>query len=90
MTRNEMMEMINELELCGDVLVNNLNGEIHIEIYDFIGFDDECDEEYREYSRPELVGRLEEIFEELGDGEFYNSMDIEGQRFVLGYTSYDI
>ena len=90
MTRNEMMEMLNELELCGEVLINNLNGEIHIDIYDFVGFDDDWNEEYRVFTQPELVGRLEEVFEELGDGEFYNTMDLEGQRFVLGYTSYDI
>lgn len=90
MKKNEMMELLNELELCGDVLINNLNGEIHIDIYDFIGFDDDWCEEYREYFQPELVGHLEEVFEELGDGEYYCTMDLEGQRFVLGYTSYDI
>ena len=85
-----MMEMVKELELCGDILICNLNGEIHIDIYDFVGFDNDWNEEYREYFKPDLVGCLEEIFEELGDGEFYNTMDLEGQRFVLGYTSYDI
>ena len=90
MKKNEVMEMIKELELCGDILVGHLNGEIHIDIYDFVGFDDDWNEEYRKYSNPDLVGRLEEIFEELGDGEYYNTMDLEGQRFVLGYTSYDI
>ena len=90
MTKNEMMELVNELERCGDVLIDNMGEEIRIDIYDFVGFDDDWNEEFREYSRPEQVGRLEEVFEELGDGEFYNAMDLEGQRFVLGYTSYDI
>ena len=90
MKKNEVMEMIKELELCGDILIGHLNEEIHIDIYDFVGFDDDWNEEYREFSKPELVGRLEETFEELGDGEYYNTMDLEGQRFVLGYTSYDI
>jgi hypothetical protein len=90
MTKNEMMELLNELERSGDVLITHMNGEIHIDIYDFVGFDDDWDEEYREFSKPELVKRLEEVFEELGDGDFYNSMELEGQTFVLGYTSYDI
>ena len=90
MTKNEMMDLLNELELCGDVLITNMNGEIHIDIYDFVGFDDDWCEEYREFSQPELVDRLEEIFHEFGDGEFYDSMELEGQTFVLGYTSYDI
>lgn len=90
MTKNEMMTLLNELESCGDVIINNLNGEIHIDIDDFVGFDDDWNEEYREFSQPELVGRLEEVFEEFGDGEYYCTMDLEEQRFVLGYTSYDI
>ena len=90
MKKNEMMELLNELERCDDVLINRINGEIHIEIYDFIGFDDDWCEEYREFSKPELVERLEEVFEEFGDGGFYDSMELEGQVFVLGYTSYDI
>ena len=90
MKKNEMMELLNELERHGDVIINNLNGEIHIDIDDFVGFDDDWNEEYREYSKPELVERLEEVFEEFGDGDFYNSMELEGQVFILGYTSYDI
>jgi hypothetical protein len=90
MTKNEMMELLNELEHSGDVLITHMNGEIHIDIYDFIGFNDDWDEEYREFSKPELVKHLEEVFEEFGDGGFYNSMELEGQTFVLGYTSYDI
>ena len=90
MKKNEMMELLNELERCGDVLIDNMGEEIRIDIHDFVGFDDDWNEEYREYSKPQLVGRLEEVFDELGDGEFYCSMNLEGQRFVLGYTSYDI
>jgi hypothetical protein len=90
MKKNEMMELLNELERSGDVLINHLNGEIHIDIYDFVGFDDNWNEEFREFSKPELVECLEEVFEEFGDGGFYDSMELEGQTFVLGYTSYDI
>lgn len=90
MKKNEMMELLNELERCGDVLIHRMNSEIHIDIYDFVGFDDNWNEEFREFSKPELVKRLEEIFEELGDGGFYNVMELEEQVFVLGCTSYDI
>lgn len=90
MKKNEMMELLNELERCGDVLISRVNGEIIIDIYDFVGFNDDWDEEYREFTKPNLVKRLEEVFEEFGDGEFYNLMVLEEQRFVLGYTSYDI
>jgi hypothetical protein len=47
MKKNEMMELLNELERSGDVLINHLNGEIHIDIYDFVGFDDNWNEEFR-------------------------------------------
>jgi hypothetical protein len=90
MKKNEMMELLNELKNSGDILINHLNGEIHIDIYDFVGFDEGWNEEYREFSKPELVEYLEEVFEEFGDGGFYDSMELEGQTFVLGYTSYDI
>ncbi len=90
MTKNEMMELLNELERSGDVFIRHDDGEIHIDIHDFVGFDENWHEEFREFSKPELVERLEEIFEELGDGDFYDSMELEEQVFVLGYTSYDI
>lgn len=90
MKKNEMVELLNELERCGDVLIGRINGKIYIDIYDFVGFDKDWDEKYREFSKPELVKRLEEVFEEFGDHGFYNYMELEGQTFVLGYTSYDI
>ena len=90
MTKNEMMELLNELKRCDDVLINHINDEIHIDIYDFVGFDDDWHEEFREFSKPELVERLEEVFEEFGDGGFYDSMELEGQTFILGYSSYNI
>ena len=90
MTYNEMMILVNTLSESGDCILTFLNGECHIDIFDFIGFDKNWNEEYRAYTRPELVEQLEEYAEEYGDGKFYCTFEVEGHRFVLGYTSYDI
>lgn len=89
MTAEMMMTMLETLEQAGDVQISR-DAEIRVDFIDFIGFDDDWCEEYRDYTMPELVEQVEEIIDELGTGDYYHEVVLDGVCFVFGYTSYDI
>jgi hypothetical protein len=91
MTAEMMMTMLETLVQAGDVeLCHVSDTEIRVDFVDFIGFDDDWCEEFRDYTMPELVEQVEDIVAELGTGDYYHEVVLDGMGFVFGYTSYDI
>ena len=83
-----MMTMLETLAQAGDVeILRKSDTEICVNFIDFIGFDDDWCEEFRDYTMPEQV---EDIIAELGTGDYYHEMVLDGVGFVFGYTSFDI
>lgn len=89
MTAEMMMTMLETLEQAGDVQISR-DSVIRVDFVDFIGFDDDWCEEFRDYTMPELVDQVEEVIDELGTGDYYHEVVLDGVCFVFGYTSYDI
>ena len=91
MTAEMLMTMLETLEQAEDVDVRRESAtDIHVTFIDFIGFDDDWDEEFRDYTMPELVEQVEDIVYDLGVGDMYREVVLDGVTFVFGYTAYDI
>lgn len=91
MTAEMMMTMLETLVQAGDVeLRRESDTEICVDFVDFIGFDDDWCEEFRDYTMPELVEQVEDIIAELGTGDYYHEVVLDGVGFMFGYTSFDI
>lgn len=91
MTAEMMMTMLETLVQAGDVeLRRESDTEICVDFVDFIGFDDDWCEEFRDYTLPELVEQVEDIIAELGTGDYYHEVVLDGVGFMFGYTSFDI
>ena len=91
MSAKMMMTMLETLAQAGDVeILRKSDTEICVNFIDFIGFDDDWCEEFRDYAMPELVEQVEDIIAELGTGDYYHEMVLDGVSFVFGYTSFDI
>ena len=90
MTVEMMMTMLETLAQAGDVeILRKSDTEICVNFIDFIGFDDDWCEEFRDYAMTELVEQVEDIIAELGTGDYYHEMVLDGVGFVFGYTSFD-
>lgn len=91
MTAEMMMTMLETLEQVGDVEIRRESDtEICVDFVDFIGFDDHWCEQFRDYTMPELVEQVQDIIDELGTGDFYREVVLDGVGFMFGCTSYDI
>ena len=91
MTAEMLMAMLETLEQAEDVDIRRESAtDIHVTFIDFIGFDDDWDEEFRDYTMPELVEQVEYIVYDLGVGDMYREVVLDGVTFVFGYTAYDI
>ena len=91
MTAEMMMTMLETLEQAGDVEIRRESAtEICVDFVDFIGFDEDWCEEFRDYTMPELVEQVQDIVAELGTGDYYREVVLDGMGFMFGYTSYDI
>lgn len=84
MTFELMMEMLKELEAAGDVSITHWNCETHVTFNDFDGFTEDWLEEVRLYNLPNLVELVEDIVEELGEGD---TVVLDGVPFVFDYSS---
>lgn len=90
MNYEAMMELLYTLEACGDCYLSTYHGELHVDLNDFEGFNEDYEEIMWDYEQPELVEQFEEFVEEVGEGDFYVRFELEGHPVVVGYTSYDI
>jgi len=91
MTAEMLMTMLETLEQAGDVEIRRESDtEICVDFIDFIGFDDDWCEQFRDYTMPELVEQVQDIIDELGTGDFYHEVVLDGVGFMFGCTSYDI
>ena len=91
MTAEMMMTMLETLVQAGDVEIRRESEtEICVDFVDFIGFDDDWCEEFRDYTMPELVEQVEDIIAELGTGDYYHEVVLDGVGFMFGYTPFDI
>jgi hypothetical protein len=91
MTRNELMERLESYNEMGDLFINEIGERISVDIYDFVGFDENWEEVDRE------VGiDVEEFIEFLQNNAnsyemgFYSTFEFADCVVRLGYTSYDI
>lgn len=92
-----ILEMMHELEACGDVTVWELptdEGTVYdVTLQDFEGFDDDWCEVERIYEQEDLVDEFLEALEAQAlrtEGDFYYDYYFDGFRIHLGYASYDI
>lgn len=91
MTAELLMTMLETLEQAGDVQTfRGSDARVHVDFVDFVGFDEDWCEEFRDYTLPELVEQVEDLVAELGTGDFYHEVVLDGVTFVFGYTAYDI
>ena len=90
-TAEMMLTMLETLGQAGDVRIFRVsNCEIRVDFIDFIGFDENWCEKFRNFTMLELVEQVEDIINKLGTGDFYHEVVLDGIKFSFGYTSYDI
>ena len=79
--------------LGDDATVFVEDGNIHVTLEDFGGFDYNWDEIEREYDDPDAVEDFEDMLEEKSlsqEGGFYRFFHFDGFTVTLGYASYEI
>lgn len=85
MTFEEFTKILRELERENDIdLYQATENTTVITFNDFIGFDEDWEEVFREYNRPDLVGKVEDLLEDT------DKICFGEHRFVFDYTSRDI
>lgn len=90
--KKEIIEKVKELGNDADYRELR-DGVIQITIDDFLGFNDDYQEEFREYENPQKVEAFKNFLEsnclkrEYG---FYKIYHFEDCEVILGYTSFDI
>lgn len=87
-------EMVRELvQGCKDLSIyEDCRGDIHIDVEDFDGFDENWDEQFRDYDT-ERVGEIEETLRRScirEENRLYTRFVFDGFCVVWGYTSFDI
>jgi len=87
-------EMVMELlaTLGDDVTYYTLDGDVHVTVEDFAGFDEdwcEVDGDYDEEAVDEVYDALTASALEV-DGDFYRYFTFDGFTVVWGYASMDI
>ena len=90
--KKEIIEMVRELGNDADFreCKNNI---IVVTIDDFLGFNDNYEEEFREYENPQKVEAFKDFLESeciKKEGILYTSYTFKDCEVVLGYTSFDI
>ena len=87
-----MLTILETLEQAGDVRIFRVSrDEILVDFIDFIGFDDNWCEKFRNFAMPELIEQVEDIINKFGTRDsFYRKVVLDGIKFSFGYTSYDI
>ena len=91
MTYEMMVETVRALG--EDAFLYERGTELRVDLVDFIGFDEDWNEIYREYDHPEEVEEFEEMLEReclSQEGDFYTTYYFDGFSVTLGYSSYDI
>ena len=91
MTREKMINMINDLK--NDAIYFEYKGIIHVDLDDFEGFDENWDEQFREYDDADAVENFLDTLEKEAleiDEDYYTTYKFDGFSVKLGYTSYDI
>ena len=89
MTREKMINMINDLK--NDAIYFEYKGIIDLD--DFEGFDENWDEQFREYDDADAVENFLDTLEKEAleiDEDYYTTYKFDGFSVKLGYTSYDI
>lgn len=91
MTYEQVLKMAEALE--DDARVYDFEDCIHVDFNDFIGFDNNWSEIFRDYDNPKAVEAFEEMLKaeaEEVDEDFYTTYCFKGFFVKVGYTSYDI
>ena len=89
-------EMFNEMvrALCDDVnLRTDSKGLIHLTVDDFLGFDENWDEIYREFDDEDAVDEFLEALEvecNEASGDYYRTYYFDEFAVKVGYSSMDI
>lgn len=91
MTREQALAL---LETAGrDIDYSEQEDEISVEVYDFIGFDEDWSEIMREFDDEELVDEIYAKLEQEAisvEGDFYRYFDFGDFTICWGYASYNI
>lgn len=91
MTREKIIDMIKDLK--NDATYFEYKGIIHVDLNDFEGFDENWDEQFREYDNVDGIKNFLNILEKEAleiDEDYYTTYKFDGFSVKLGYTSYDI
>ena len=76
-----------------DLFVCDCDDEVIVEVYDFIGFNDDWSEEMRQLDNAELVNTIYDIFKKHCNEfieDFYDSFIFDDFTVTWGYSSYNI
>ena len=86
-----LMEMLNHLEDCGDVIMFTIGEEIHVDFCDFEGFASDWSEVMRDYEDEDTVDAVFDMLQTCEqEGDYYVTYMVEGHKVQVGFTSYDI
>lgn len=90
MTKEMILELLNS---CKDILVDEYSdGNIHVIIDDFAGFDDDWDEVYNDIDEEQIDSILETLDKECVKkvDDFYVDYYFDGFMVCVGLSSFDI
>ncbi len=76
-----------------DLLIYTYDNEVHIDVYDFIGFNDDWSEEMRQLDNEELVDTIYEVLKKHCNefiDDFYGKFIFDDCIVTWGYSSYNI
>ena len=86
-----ILKMLDNLK--DDVMFYIYKGIIHVTIDDWIGFDDDYHEIFRDYTNPTGVDRLLDYLDKYKlyeEGELYTTYYMQDCIVKVGYSSFDI
>ena len=89
--KDTVLKMLDDLK--DDVIFYIYKDVIHVDIDDFVGFDDDYNEIFRDYTDPDGVDKLLDYLDKYAlytKGELYTIYYLQDCIVKVGYTSFDI
>jgi hypothetical protein len=89
--KDTILKMLNDLK--DDVTFYIYKGVIHVTIDDWVGFDDDYKEIFRDYTDPDGVDKLLNYLDKYNlcaKGDLYTTYYLQDCIVKVGYSSFDI
>ena len=89
--KDTILKMLDDLK--DDAIFYIYKDVIHVDIDDFVGFDDDYNEIFRDYTDPDGVDKFLDYLDKYAlytKGELYTTYYLQDCIVKIGYTSFDI